>query len=41
MNVMTDASLMRSDRAHPNAAGARAIADLLWPHLQPLLMKAE
>jgi acyl-CoA thioesterase-1 len=41
MNVMTDASLMQSDRAHPNAAGARAIADLLWPHLQPLLTKAE
>ncbi len=41
MNVMTDASLMQSDRAHPNQAGARAIADLIWPHLQPLLKKAE
>ena len=41
MNVVTDASLMQSDRAHPNAAGARAIADLVWPHLQPLLMKAD
>ena len=41
MNVMTDASLMQSDRAHPNQAGARAIADLIWPHLQPLLKKDE
>jgi len=41
MNVMTDASLMQSDRAHPNQAGARAIADLIWPLLQPLLKKAE
>jgi acyl-CoA thioesterase-1 len=40
MKVMTDASLMQSDRAHPNAAGARAIADLVWPHLQPLLNQA-
>jgi acyl-CoA thioesterase-1 len=41
MNVMTDPSLMQTDRAHPNEAGARAIADLIWPHLQPLLKKAE
>jgi acyl-CoA thioesterase I len=40
MKVMSDASLMQSDRAHPNQAGARAIADLIWPHLQPLLRKA-
>jgi acyl-CoA thioesterase-1 len=39
MNIMTDPSLMQSDRAHPNQAGARAIADLIWPHLQPLLKK--
>jgi lysophospholipase L1-like esterase len=41
MKIMTDASLMQSDRAHPNQAGARAIADLVWPYLQPLLKKAE
>jgi acyl-CoA thioesterase-1 len=41
INVMTDASLMQRDRAHPNQAGARAIADLIWPHLQPLLTKAD
>jgi acyl-CoA thioesterase-1 len=40
MKVMSDASLMQSDRAHPNEAGARAIADLIWPHLRPLLEKA-
>jgi acyl-CoA thioesterase I len=41
MNVMTDASLMQGDRTHPNQAGARVIADLIWPHLQRLLKKAE
>jgi acyl-CoA thioesterase-1 len=39
MNIMTDPSLMQSDHAHPNQAGARTIADLIWPHLQPLLRK--
>jgi acyl-CoA thioesterase-1 len=37
--ILTDSSLMQSDRAHPNKAGARAIADLVWPHLEPLLTK--
>jgi acyl-CoA thioesterase-1 len=41
MNIMGDASLMQSDHAHPNQAGARAIADLIWPHLRPLLKKGE
>jgi acyl-CoA thioesterase-1 len=40
IKVMSDPSLMQSDRAHPNEAGARAIADLIWPHLRPLLEKA-
>jgi acyl-CoA thioesterase-1 len=39
MKILTDSSLMQSDRAHPNKAGARAIADLVWPHLEPLLTK--
>jgi acyl-CoA thioesterase-1 len=39
MKILTDTSLMQSDRAHPNKAGARAIADLVWPHLEPLLTK--
>jgi acyl-CoA thioesterase I len=41
MNVMTNASLMQNDRAHPNEAGARAIADFIWPYLEPLLKKDE
>ena len=41
MKVLTNSALMQSDRAHPNKAGARAIADLVWPHLQPLLTKVD
>jgi acyl-CoA thioesterase-1 len=41
VNVMTNPALMQSDRVHPNQAGARAIAGLIWPHLQPLLSKSE
>jgi acyl-CoA thioesterase-1 len=25
------------DLIHPNAAGARQIADTIWPHLEPML----
>jgi acyl-CoA thioesterase-1 len=39
MKILTNNSLMQSDRAHPNKAGARAIADLVWPYLEPLLSK--
>jgi lysophospholipase L1-like esterase len=28
---------MQADRAHPNAEGARAIADVIWPHLERIL----
>lgn len=41
VNVMSHPSLMQDDRVHPNRAGARAIADLIWPSLQQLLSKAD
>src|SRR5206468_12150130 len=37
MNVIGDRNLMQRDRAHPNEAGARAIAENIWPYLKPLL----
>ena len=37
MNVIGNRDLMQPDRAHPNAAGARAIAENIWPYLKPLL----
>ena len=36
-NVIGNPELMQPDRAHPNAAGARAIADNLWPYLEEVL----
>jgi acyl-CoA thioesterase-1 len=39
VNIMSNPSLMQSDRAHPNRDGARAIAELIWPSLQALLKK--
>jgi acyl-CoA thioesterase-1 len=36
-NVIGNEALMQRDRVHPNAAGARAIADNIWPHLKRLL----
>ncbi|HZR24583.1 MAG TPA: arylesterase [Vicinamibacterales bacterium] len=39
MNVIGDPGLMQPDHAHPNAAGARAIADTIWPYLEPILQK--
>lgn len=37
LNVIGDPRLMQLDRAHPNAEGARAIADVIWPYLEQLL----
>lgn len=37
MNVLGNPRLMQTDRAHPNADGARAIADIIWPYLEEVL----
>ena len=37
LNVISNPRLMQADRAHPNAEGARAIADVIWPFLERLL----
>jgi acyl-CoA thioesterase-1 len=39
MNVLGNPSLMLPDRAHPNANGARAIAEVIWPFLHPFLKR--
>ena len=36
-NVITDPAMLLPDRVHPNAAGARRIADNVWPYLEPVL----
>jgi len=35
--VIGNPDLMQPDRAHPNAAGHRAIAEKIWPYLEPLV----
>jgi acyl-CoA thioesterase-1 len=37
MDVITNPRLMQPDHVHPNAAGARVMADHVWPYLEPLL----
>jgi len=37
LNVIGNPEMMQPDRAHPNAAGARVIADNIWPYLDDLL----
>jgi acyl-CoA thioesterase-1 len=37
LNVIGDPRLMQADRAHPNAEGAKAIADVIWPYLERIL----
>ena len=33
-SVIGNLSLVQADRVHPNAAGARAIAERVWPYLR-------
>ena len=37
LNVIGNPRLMQADHAHPNAEGARAIADVIWPYLARIL----
>lgn len=39
LDVIGNPRLMQPDRAHPNAEGARAIAGVIWPHLEQLLAR--
>jgi acyl-CoA thioesterase-1 len=39
LNVIGNPRLMQADRAHPNADGARAIADVIWPYLEEILKR--
>jgi acyl-CoA thioesterase-1 len=39
MNVIGNRDLMQPDHAHPNEAGARTIAENVWPYLKPLLAR--
>ena len=39
MNVLGNPQLVLPDQIHPNASGARAIAESIWPYLQPLLKR--
>lgn len=39
MNILGNAQLLLPDHIHPNANGARAIADQIWPYVQPLLTR--
>jgi len=39
LDLLGNARMMQHDRAHPNAEGARAIADKIWPYLHAMLQK--
>jgi acyl-CoA thioesterase-1 len=41
LHVIDNPDLMQPDHVHPNAAGARAIADNIWPYLKLLLENPE
>jgi acyl-CoA thioesterase-1 len=37
MDLIGNPRMMQMDRAHPNAEGARAIADTIWPYVHAIL----
>ena len=39
LKVIGHPEMLLPDRIHPNAAGARAIADAIWPYLEPMLAR--
>jgi acyl-CoA thioesterase I len=39
LDLIGNPQMMQRDRAHPNADGARAIAEKIWPFLYPLIAK--
>jgi acyl-CoA thioesterase-1 len=39
--VIGNPDMMQPDRVHPNVAGARAIADNVWPYLKPLVQRGQ
>jgi acyl-CoA thioesterase-1 len=39
MKMIGRSEFMLPDRMHPNAAGARAIAEVIWPYLRPVLRR--
>jgi acyl-CoA thioesterase-1 len=40
INVISNPRLMQPDHVHPNAPGARVMADHVWSYLEPLLNSA-
>ena len=41
VNVLGRRDLMQADHVHPNARGARVMADHVWPYLEALLARAD
>jgi acyl-CoA thioesterase-1 len=39
IDLIGNPRMMQHDRAHPNAEGAKAIADKIWPYLHAILAK--
>jgi acyl-CoA thioesterase-1 len=41
LKLIANPEMMQDDRIHPNEAGARVIADTIWPYLKPLLKRGQ